>query len=161
MPSPRRKPALTHSFEQALGAPWRHLEYLGRADDVDVRTQELDRIEDGGRAEDRVRHDYTGRYPLELLQNAHDACADAGRAGAVRFVVTDSAVLVANDGEPFTPERIRSLVRLGSSEKARGRKARRTIGYKGVGFTAVFEITDCPQIVSRDVSFMFDRARTT
>jgi hypothetical protein len=28
-----------------------------------------------------------------------------------------------------------------------------------VGFTAVFEITDCPQIASRDVAFTFDRAR--
>jgi hypothetical protein len=33
----------------------------------------------------------------------------------------DSALVVANDGEPFTPERIPSLVRLASSEMARGR----------------------------------------
>src|SRR3954468_10814842 len=146
-----RRPSLTTNVNDALNAEWTLLEHISTADDPTFLGAMVDKIEDGVRTEDRVRHDYTGRYPLELLQNAHDACADARRPGAVHFVVTDSALLVANDGEPFTPERIRSLVRLGSSEKARGRRTRRTIGYKGVGFTAAFAITDRPQIVSRDV----------
>jgi hypothetical protein len=55
VPSLRQKPTLTHSFEQALDAPWRHLDYLGRAEDPDVRAQELDKIEDGGVAGARAR----------------------------------------------------------------------------------------------------------
>ena len=39
-----------------------------------------------------------GRFAIELLQNAHDACADAGRKGAVRFVLTETALLVEKAG---------------------------------------------------------------
>lgn len=158
MARPRTTTSLTDSIERALEAPWILLRHDGAGDDV-VRAQALDNIEDAGRTEDRVRHDYAGRYPLELLQNAHDACADADHRGAVRFAVTETAVIVANEGVPFTPERIRSLVRLGSSEKIRERSRRHTIGYKGIGFTAVFEITDRPQIISSTVAFGFDRQR--
>lgn len=156
--SPRTtRSAKTLSMTDALEGPWRKLEHIAGGDEL-VKAQSRDDYEDAGRTENRVRHDYTGRYPIELLQNGHDACEAAGTSGAVRFAVTDSALLVANDGEPFTPERVRSLVRLGSSDKSRG-AGRRTIGYKGVGFTAVFEITDRPQIISRNVAFELDRAR--
>jgi Protein NO VEIN, C-terminal len=158
MARPRTIASLTGSIERALEAPWILLRHDGTGDDI-ARAQALDNIEDAGRSEDRVRHDYAGRYPLELLQNAHDACADANHRGPVRFAVTDSALIVANEGVPFTPERIRSLVRLGSSEKIRDRNRRHTIGYKGIGFTAVFEITDRPQIISSTVAFGFDRQR--
>lgn len=150
-----RANSLTDSIERALEAPWVLLRHDGEGGEV-VRDQALANIEDAGRTEDRVRHDYAGRYPLELLQNAHDACADAGHRGAVRLAVTDSALIVANEGVPFTPKRIRSLVRLGSSEKVRDRGRRHTIGYKGIGFTAVFEITDRPQIISSTVAFGFE-----
>jgi len=40
------------------------------------RRQAIRDIEDRGRAEQRVRPRTTPvRYPIELLQNAHDACA--------------------------------------------------------------------------------------
>ncbi|MCW2751675.1 MAG: ATP-binding region ATPase domain protein, partial [Aeromicrobium sp.] len=150
--------SLTSSAEQALQAGWRELDHLAGGDPV-VRAQAADRYEDQGRSESRVRHDYIGRYPIELLQNAQDACAAARIRGSVEFVVTDTALLVANEGEPFVPKRIRSLVRLGSSEKAARRGARKTIGYKGVGFTSAFEISDRPQIIGRTVSFGLDRQR--
>src|SRR4051794_22896500 len=57
-------------------------------------------------AEERVRQDYTGRYPMELLQNAHDACAEADRPGRVQFKLSRSALLVANEGVPFDEEHI-------------------------------------------------------
>ena len=65
--------------------------------------------------EDRIRQGYTGRAAIELLQNAHDAMADEAIEGAVRFVVTPSALLVANEGRPFDEERVESLTRIGSS----------------------------------------------
>ena len=50
-------------------------------------------------------------------------------------------------------------MRQGTSEKA-GRRRRRTIGYKGVGFSSVFEISQTPQIISADgFAFGFDRTR--
>jgi hypothetical protein len=154
----RTTASLTESIERALEAPWVLLRHDATGSDI-ARAQALNNIEDAGRSEDRVRHDYAGRYPLELLQNAHDACADGNHRGAVRFAVTDSALIVGNEGVPFTPDRIRSLVRLGSSEKVRDRARRHTIGYKGIGFTAVFEITDQPQIISSTVAFEFNRRR--
>src|SRR3954467_11038089 len=81
-------------------------------------------------AEERVRQDYTGRYPMELLQNAHDACAEADVVGAVHFVLTPTALLVANEGIGFDEEHIESLVQLGLSEKAELGRKRKTIGYK-------------------------------
>jgi hypothetical protein len=63
-----------------------------------------------------------------------------------------------SEGAPFNAERIHSLTRLGTSEKARGGGRRRTIGYKGVGFTAVFEISDTPQVITRGLAFGFDLA---
>jgi hypothetical protein len=96
---------------------------------------------------------------MELLQNAHDAMVDGGVRGTVEFVVTDGALLVANQGVPFDEQRIGALVRLGASEKEVQDGRRHTIGYKGVGFTSVFEISDTPQCVSRDVAFAFDESR--
>ena len=89
-------------------------------------------------------------------QNAHDASADANHVGAVHFVVTPTALLIANEGVPFTYDRIKSLLRLGSSEKATGRNRRNLIGYKGIGFSSVFEICDTPQIISKTLAFGFD-----
>jgi hypothetical protein len=135
------------------------LRYIGAAERDEIRAQMVYEIEGAGDAEARVRQDYTGRYPIELLQNAHDACADADARGAVRFAVTNSALLIANEGVPFTAERVHSLVRLGGSTKGVSRGRRHTIGYKGVGFTAVFEISDRPQVISETVAFEFDRRR--
>lgn len=62
-------------------------------------------LADDGRTEDRIRQGYTGRAPMELVQNAHDALADAGERGHVYLSVTASALLVANHGQPFDVER--------------------------------------------------------
>jgi hypothetical protein len=110
-------------------------------------------------AEDRVRQDYTGRYLMELLQNAHDACAEANHVGSVHFVLTRTALLVANEGVEFDEVHIESLVQLGISEKAEPGRKRQTIGYKGIGFSSVFEITDTPQVIGCKVAFSFDRQR--
>lgn len=68
------------AIADALRGPWEHLAHNANGEQR-VRTQELRRIQSAGAAEDRVRLDYRGRYAIELLQNAHDACADAGVVG--------------------------------------------------------------------------------
>lgn len=141
---------------RALAEPWEYIDHQSAANNG-VRQTVWRHLGDMARIEDSVRQNYSGRYPIELLQNAHDAHADGDVVTGVRFVVTTSALLVANEGVPFTADRIRSLTRLGSSEKARNRGTRRLIGYKGVGFASVFEVTDRPQIISRTARFAFDR----
>lgn len=148
--------AVSDAATAVLRGPWEHLAHTASGSDA-VRKTELQRIQNAGRAEDRVRSDYRGRYAIELLQNAHDACADARKVGEAWLRLTPSALLIANQGVPFTAERIDSLLQLGDSTKSANRARHHTIGYKGIGFSAVLEITDRPQIISRGVSFCFDR----
>ncbi len=144
--------------EQALKQRWDWLEDQGNTRHESQR-QTIRDLEDDGQREDEVRQAYTGRYPLELLQNAHDACQDKGVVGGVEFTVTESALLVANEGAGFDRDRVISLTRHGWSEKLVNRALRHTIGYKGVGFISVFEISDLPQVIARDFAFGFDKAR--
>jgi hypothetical protein len=126
-----------------------------------AKRQALDDLADDGRTEDRIRQSYTGRAAIELLQNAHDAMAEDGGTGRVEFVLTPTALVVANEGVPFDDGRVRSITRLGSSVKVRGSQRHHLIGYKGIGFTSVFEVSDRPQILSRYVGFKFDRLAAT
>ncbi len=148
--------SVANPIDRVLRAPWRHLVHQGSGTEQ-VRLTELQRLQNAGSAEDRVRSDYRGRYAIELLQNAHDACADAGIVGQAWLQLTPSALLVANEGVPFTHERVDSLLQLGDSSKAADRSRHHTIGYKGIGFSAVLEITDEPQIVSASTRFCFHR----
>ena len=139
-----------------LKAPWDHLQHNALGIEA-VRAQELKRVQNAGAAEERVRQDYRGRYAIELLQNAHDACADANTVGEAWLRLTPHALLVANQGIPFEASRIDSLLQLGESSKQVSQAKHHTIGYKGIGFSAVLEITDAPQIISEDVAFGFHR----
>lgn len=116
----------------------------------------LKTLDERGRASELLRQQYSGRYAFELLQNANDAMANTpGSAGAARFVLTEQALLVADQGGGFGPEEVRAICGLGRSSK----DPRKSIGYKGLGFKSVGEITDRPQIVSQQVRFGFDERR--
>src|SRR4051794_33987836 len=121
----------------------------GRRDNI------LKALDERGRAQELVRQQYSGRYPFELLQNANDAAADAERPGRVRFVLTDTAVIAADNGAGFGEEQIRAICGLGRSSK----DPRKSVGYKGLGFKSVGEITDRPQVISDGVAFGFDDER--
>lgn len=75
--------------------------------------------------------------------------------------MTPSALLVGNEGVPFEATRIESLLQLGDSSKDAGRRKHHTIGYKGIGFSAVLEVTDRPQIISQGVAFGLSREAAT
>ena len=122
----------------------------GRAEHI------LRSLDQRGMAQDLIRQQYTGRYPFELLQNANDAAAGTARgAGTVRFVLTETALVVADQGAGFGADEVRAICGLGRSSK----DPRKSIGYKGLGFKSVGEISDRPQIVSGDTSFQFDEDR--
>ncbi len=82
------------------------------------RAHILKTLDERGRAQELVRQQYTGRYPFELLQNANDAAGDAGASGgSVRFLLTNQALVVADEGSGFGPDQIRAICGLGRSSK--------------------------------------------
>ena len=103
----------------------------------------------------QLLEEHEDRYPVELIQNAHDACAEkAARAGKVWFAWSDSALHIADNGSGFFEENVRTLCAFGNTTKL-GDK--RSIGYKGIGFVSVYELTDTPQVITHhEVSFGFD-----
>jgi hypothetical protein len=138
---------------QALVDKLREDELRSIANDVStgLRDQILKALDERGRAQELVRQQYSGRYPFELLQNANDASADRDGSRVV-FAVTDNALVVADEGLGFGPDQIRAICGLGRSSK----DPRKSIGYKGLGFKSVGEISDHPQIISTGVAFGFD-----
>lgn len=120
-----------------------------------LREQILKALDERGRAQELIRRQYAGRYPFELLQNANDAMADSG-GGKVLFAVTNSALVIADEGTGFGTEQVRAICGLARSSK----DPRKSIGYKGLGFKSAGEITDRPQIISASVAFGFDHTRT-
>ena len=117
----------------------------------------LKSIDERGGAPELVRQQYSGRYPFELQQNANDAALDSGRVGRVRFVLSETALLVADNGSGFHEDQVRAICGLGRSSK----DPRKSVGYKGLGFKSVGEITTQPQILSSGASFEFDERRVS
>lgn len=84
-----------------------------------------------------------GHFLFELLQNAEDA-------GARRFKVEvqPQVIQVWHDGLAFD---VRDLV--GVTSIGQTTKKKQQIGFFGVGFKSVYEVTDRPQIYSGDFQF--------
>jgi hypothetical protein len=133
-----------------LSRRWIKLESLERG--TPAAQAEVADLQDGARSEARATEDYGGRWAMELLQNAHDAAASVHGGGRAWLTVTDSAVIVANDGFPIGNPELDAITRLGASSKAGSREA---VGYKGIGFSAVFEVSSAPQIISDGLGFWF------
>lgn len=119
------------------------------------REYALRSLDERGGAQELVRQQYSGRYPFELLQNANDAARETGTSGRARFVLTETALLVADNGTGFGERQVKAICSLGRSSKGPGT----SIGHKGLGFKSVGEITDQPQIISTGTNFQFDSVR--
>ena len=109
----------------------------------------------------QVAQEYRGRCILELLQNAHDALADAppGDPRRVSFVLStdpEPVLLIGNSGRPFRTQDFHGICRLAQSPK----DPNKSVGNKGLGFRSVLEICTGPEIWSTapagsDTSFIF------
>lgn len=121
----------------------------------DLRETELKILDERGGAQELIRQQYSGRYPFELLQNANDAAVDRGAQGRASFLLTETALIVADDGSGFDDRHVAAICSLGRSSKGPGT----AVGHKGLGFKSVGEITDRPQIFSTETSFEFDGDR--
>ena len=99
---------------------------------------------------EHIGADYHGRFLIELVQNAEDPSRQtsptASRHRATRLIIvrTDTAVAVLNQGMPFAGKDIKAITSLGLSTK----NPETSLGNKGVGFKAVFQVTDSPEIYS-------------
>ena len=76
-------------------------------------------------------------------------------AAVAHFLLTDSALIVADNGFGSGDEQVDSICSLGRSSKGPGE----AVGHKGLGFKSVGEITDHPQITSAWASFQFSSIR--
>ena len=111
-----------------------------------IATGETDYEEVANLAE-HIGADYHGRFLVELLQNAEDQTTKAGVSdGLVVVVRTGTHVYVLNQGLAFDDPGIRSITSAGISPK----RAEESIGNKGVGFKAVFQVSSTPEIFTAE-----------
>ena len=94
---------------------------------------------------EHIGADYHGRFLVELIQNAEDQTTKAEISDGLAIIVrTDHFVGVLNQGLPFDDSGVRSITSAGISPK----KAEESIGNKGIGFKAVFQVSGTPEIFS-------------
>jgi len=93
--------------------------------------------------------------PIELLQNADDAFENGAASedrGSILYIVGENFLLVAHDGPPFTTEDVDYISSIGRPHKKPGRQS----GWMDFGFKSVFQLTNCPTILSGPFRFRFE-----
>ncbi|KAG2501754.1 hypothetical protein HYH03_000254 [Edaphochlamys debaryana] len=93
-------------------------------------------------------------FVMELLQNAEDNAYPPGVPPGLEFVLTRTALVVANNEAGFTERDVRALSDVNASTK---KKKRGYIGKKGIGFKSVFKVSDAPEVHSNGFHIAFDR----
>ena len=81
-------------------------------------------------------------YALELIQNAEDE-----DSSFISFIFDKNEALVVNDGRSFDEEDVWGICSVRTGRK------RKKIGFFGIGFKAVFNVTKTPQIISNGFNF--------
>lgn len=102
--------------------------------------------EDGYRA-----GSYGQRLIPELIQNSADAMSGSS-VGRLQLLLTDKYLYCANDGEPLTEDGMIAILNSHLSAKSN-----EDLGRFGLGFKSVLAVTSKPEVISRSVSFSFDR----
>ncbi|MGB3303772.1 MAG: DEAD/DEAH box helicase [Gordonia sp. (in: high G+C Gram-positive bacteria)] len=121
---------------------------------IEVYELDHDRVaEDAGKERGIAEGGYGRKQIQELIQNAADALIGVG--GRIDVVLTEDCLYVANEGAPFSSSGLRALLYTHLSNKT-GTE----IGRFGLGFKSVSGISNNPQILSRSVSFEFNRQRS-
>lgn len=96
------------------------------------------------RAANLIQQDYRDRFLIELLQNANDQAVLGGAVDSTVVVVRSEGLLaVSNAGAPLTLLNLERLSGLADSDKTGV-----LVGNKGVGFKAVYQVTDSPEVYS-------------
>ena len=92
---------------------------------------------------------------FELLQNADDNDFESGVIPTLLIEAFNDRIKVSINEIGFQPEHVRAICCITTSTK-RDRKDSST-GEKGIGFKAVFQVTDTPEIHSNGFHFRFDK----
>lgn len=120
-----------------------------------VYAEDPSRIRQDANNERRISQGgYAARQLEELVQNATDAARKGG--GRVEVFLSDYALYVANDGEAFSEQGVRSVMASDISAKNDEQ-----IGKFGIGFKSLLAVSDEPRVFSRSISFGFDHAWAT
>ncbi|CAJ1581859.1 DEAD/DEAH box helicase [[Mycobacterium] wendilense] len=121
---------------------------------IRVYLEDPNRVEEDAGKERGIAEGGYGRKQIqELVQNAADALQ--GAPGRIQVSLTEQALYVANEGNPFEDTGVRALLYTHLSNKT-GTE----IGRFGLGFKSISGISDNPQIFSRSVSFEFSRSQS-
>ena len=169
---------MIEQLQQRFVGLWRRLtETIDNQAEADFVAQYLAGLKERAYLERTIANQYRGRYLFELIQNAVDnmhkqaefvnAKAKKSQSRAkvkssegppyrCHIELTPAALYVANDGLSFEEEDVRGVCAMGQSTKPAGEY----IGYKGLGFRAVLEISDAPEIYSGIYEFGFSRVET-
>jgi len=91
-----------------------------------------------------IRQDYHDRFLVELLQNANDQALVGGVQNSTVVILRSEGILaVSNGGQAVTARNLERLSSLADSDKTGV-----LVGNKGVGFKAVYQVTDTPEVYS-------------
>lgn len=85
---------------------------------------------------------------IELLQNADDSGANK-----VECKFLEKGIIFAHDGHDFTEREVKAICSVDDSTK----DVEKHTGFMGIGFKAVFKISDKPHIVNLHWQFYFSR----
>lgn len=114
-------------------------------------------IENYGDESEKIK-DYNGRQLLEMIQNADDQASSVENKICL-IKLTESELIIANNGEPFSKEGIESLIYSHNSSK---RNNEDKIGEKGTGFRSILSWAKSVHIKSDKLSieFSYDLAKS-
>ena len=98
--------------------------------------------------EEQLSEEYHGRFLIELIQNADDACEKDGQILIIIKQEPSPKVVVCNTGKGFTIKNFESLCTLGLTDK----NPEEAIGNKGLGFRSVLQVCKSPSICSSDIN---------
>lgn len=118
---------------------------------LEVYEKDPSRVEQDANNELRISSGgYNDRQLEELVQNAVDAARSGGER--IEVLLTRSALYVANDGAPFDEAGLLSIMASDISTKDD-----ESVGKFGIGFKSVLAVSSTPKVLSRSISFGFDR----
>lgn len=108
-------------------------------------------IEELAGLEKYISETYVSRVFYEIIQNADDC-------GSTRFHAfsCNDAVLLFNNGTPFSDRDLESLCRSAFSAKQRGIN----IGYRGIGFKSVAGVCTSVSLLSNELEVYFSKQKT-
>lgn len=107
-------------------------------------------------AEKYLQQAYEGRYFFELIQNVRDANKEKNQDGEIFIELKGNVLSITNTGAEFNAKGIEGITTIGQSTK----HSQDYIGFKGIGFKSIQEITETPKIVTKYGSIYFDRKLT-